>query len=149
MDTAPLAGLRVDVVSGGLVEWDYGDYEGLTTPEIRQTVPDWTVWTHGCPGGETTREASDRADRAIAMALEQMAHHDVVFVGHGHFSRLLLTRWIGLPASEGIRFWTPAASVAVCGFEKGVRQIRALGLTGYTEGRRAQPDESTIISLGS
>lgn len=130
--TAELAGLTVDEVSPLLAEWDYGDYEGLTTPQIRETVPGWTVWTHGCPGGETAAQVSDRADAAIALALEHMAFRDVVFVGHGHFSRSVLSRWIELPVSEGVRFSMAAASIAVCGFEKGIPQFSALGLTGHT-----------------
>jgi broad specificity phosphatase PhoE len=129
--TAELAGLTVDEVSPLLAEWDYGDYEGLTTPEIRQTVPDWLVWSHGCPGGESPQQVGDRADRAIELALEHMASRDVLFVGHGHFSRAVVTRWAQLPISEGIRFAMVAASIAVCGHEHGVRQISALGLTGH------------------
>ncbi len=130
--TAELAGLTVDEVSPLLAEWDYGDFEGLTTPQIRATVPGWTVWTHECPGGETAAQVSDRADTALALALEHMASRDVVFVGHGHFSRSVLSRWVDLPVSEGVRFSMAAASIAVCGFEKGIRQISALGLTGHT-----------------
>jgi probable phosphoglycerate mutase len=130
--TAELAGLTVDEVSPLLAEWDYGEYEGLTTPQIRQTVPDWLVWSHGCPGGESTQQVSDRADRAIELALEHMQSRDVLFVGHGHFSRAVVTRWAQLPISEGIRFAMVAASIAVCGHEHGVRQISALGLTGHS-----------------
>jgi probable phosphoglycerate mutase len=129
--TAELAGLTVDEVSPLLAEWDYGAYEGLTTHQIRETVPDWLIWTHGGDGGESVQQVSDRADRAVALALEHMASRDVVFVGHGHFSRAVITRWVELPLSEGIRFAMVAASIAVCGFEHGVRQISALGLTGY------------------
>jgi len=129
--TAELAGLKVDEVSPLLSEWDYGDYEGLTTKQIREKVPDWLVWTHGCPGGESPQQVSDRADRAIAYALDQMESRDVLFVGHGHFSRAMVTRWVELNVSEGIRFAMVAASIAVCGFEHGVRQISALGLTGH------------------
>ncbi|WP_099038907.1 acid phosphatase [Mycobacterium neglectum] len=129
--TAELAGLTVDEVSPLLAEWDYGDYEGLTTQEVRHTDPDWLVWTHGCPGGESSQQVSDRADRAIEFALEQMKSRDVLFVGHGHFSRAVLTRWVELEISEGIRFAMVAASIAVCGHEHGVRQISALGLTGH------------------
>ena len=129
--TAALAGLTVDEVSPLLTEWDYGDYEGLTTPEIRETVPGWTVWTHESPGGESAAQVSDRADAAIALALAHMESRDVVFVGHGHFSRSVLSRWVELPVSEGVRFSMAAASIAVCGFEKGIRQVSALGLTGH------------------
>ena len=129
--TAELAGLKVDEVSELLAEWDYGDYEGTTTNDIRKVVPDWLVWTHGCPGGETVAQVSHRADQAIAMALDHMRTRDVVFIGHGHFSRSVLTRWIEQPLYEGIRFSMAAASIGVCGFEHGVRQIIALGLTGH------------------
>jgi broad specificity phosphatase PhoE len=129
--TAELAGLTVDEVNPLISEWDYGDYEGTTTDEIRKAVPNWLVWTHGCPGGETTAQVCERADRAIALALTHMESRDVVFVGHGHFSRAVITRWIELPVYEGIRFAMAAASIAVCGFEHGVRQLAALGLTGY------------------
>jgi broad specificity phosphatase PhoE len=129
--TAELAGLTLGEVSEGLAEWDYGDYEGLTTPQIRQTVPDWLVWTHGCPGGESVEQVRDRADRAVEMALGHMESRDVVFVGHGHFSRAILTSWIELPVSDGIRLAMVAGAIAVCGFEHGTRQISALGLTGF------------------
>lgn len=128
--TAELAGLHIDEVNPLISEWDYGDYEGTTTEEIRKAVPNWLVWTHGCPGGETTAAVCERADRAIAVALEHMETRDVVFVGHGHFSRAVITRWIEQPVYEGIRFAMPAVSIAVCGFEHGVRQLSALGLTG-------------------
>lgn len=130
LTTAQLAGLTVDEVSEVLAEWDYGSYEGLTTAQIQQTVPDWLVWTHGCPAGETVAQVSERADAAVATALENMESRDVVFVSHGHFSRAVITRWVELPLVEGSRFAMITASIAVCGFEHGVRQLRALGLTG-------------------
>ena len=129
--TAELAGLAIDEVSPLLAEWDYGDYEGLTTDEIRTTAPGWLVWTHGCPGGESVDEVSARADRAVALALEHMSDRDVVFVSHGHFSRSVITRWVEQPLSEGVRYGFGTASVAVCGFEYGVRQLSSLGLTTY------------------
>lgn len=129
--TAELAGLRVDEVSPLLAEWDYGSYEGLTTPEIQETEPGWLVWTHGCPDGETVQQVSDRADQAIAVALEHIEKRDVLFVSHGHFSRAVITRWVELPLEEGSRFGMVTASVAVCGYEHGVRQLATLGLTGH------------------
>jgi broad specificity phosphatase PhoE len=128
--TAKLAGLAIDDASDLLAEWDYGSYEGFTTPQIRESDPDWLVWTHGCPGGESVAQVSDRADRAVALALEHMTSRDVIFVGHSHFSRSVITRWVELPLVEGSRFWMVAGSIAVCGFEHGVRQLAALGLTG-------------------
>jgi probable phosphoglycerate mutase len=128
--TAELAGLSIDEVSPLLAEWDYGSYEGLTTQEIQKSVPDWLVWTYGCPGGESVAQVSERADHAVALALASMDARDVVFVSHGHFSRAVITRWVELPLPEGSRFGMATASIGVCGFEHGVRQLVALGLTG-------------------
>jgi broad specificity phosphatase PhoE len=133
LDTAELAGLSVYEISPLLAEWDYGEYEGVTTQQIRETNPDWLVWTDGCPGGESVAQVSERADRAIVMALEQMESRDVVFVSHGHFSRSVITRWVELPLVEGSRFGMRTASVAMCGFEHGIRQLCALGLTGQPQ----------------
>ncbi len=127
--TAELAGLSVDDVLPLLVEWDYGDYEGLTTHEIRTETPGWLLWTYGCPGGESVDQVSMRADQAVAYALDQMSERDVVFVSHGHFSRSVITRWVEQPLREGARYGFGTASVAVCGFEYGLRQLSALGLT--------------------
>lgn len=126
--TAELAGLTVDVVSPLLVEWDYGDYEGLTTHEIRTQTPGWLLWTYGCPGGESVDQVSMRADQAVAYALDQMGERDVVFVSHGHFSRSVITRWLEQPLPEGARYGFGTAAVSVCGFEYGLRQLSALGL---------------------
>lgn len=128
--TAELAGLTVEEVSPLLVEWDYGDYEGLTTHEIRTATPGWLLWTYGCPGGESVDQVSMRADQAVAYALDQMNERDVVFVSHGHFSRSMITRWVEQPLREGARYGFGTAAVAVCGFEYGLRQLSALGLTG-------------------
>ena len=113
--TAELAGLTVDEVSPLLAEWDYGDYEGLTTHEIRTETPGWLLWTYGCPGGESVDQVSMRADQAVAYALEHMVDRDVVFVGHGHFSRSVVTRWVEQPLREGV------AVRVRRGFGRGVR----------------------------
>ncbi|ORB85925.1 acid phosphatase [Mycobacterium kansasii] len=128
LTTAELAGLTVDEISPLIAEWDYGAYEGLTTAQIREIEPDWLVWTHGCPDGESVAQVSERADRAVALALHHMASRDVVFVGHSHFSRAVITRWLELPLPEGTRFYMPTASVGICGFEHGIRQLTALGV---------------------
>jgi probable phosphoglycerate mutase len=127
--TAEVAGLTVDEISPLLVEWDYGDYEGLTTHDIRTETPGWLLWTYGCPGGESVDQVSMRADQAVAFALDHMAERDVVFVSHGHFSRAVITRWVEQPLREGARYGFGTATVAVCGFEYGLRQLSALGLT--------------------
>ncbi|MFV0494016.1 acid phosphatase [Mycobacterium sp.] len=127
--TADSAGIMIDQVTPLIAEWDYGDYEGLTTPQIRQSEPEWSIWTHGCPGGESVAQVSDRADRAVERALELMQSRDVLFVSHGHFSRAVIARWLMLPLREGSRFDMPTATITICGFDRGVRQLSRLGLS--------------------
>ncbi len=133
LTTAQLAGLPVDQVTSALAEWDYGEYEGRTKHEIRTAVPGWRLWTHGCPGGESVDQISGRAERTISLALDHMAARDVVFVGHGHFSRSVVTRWVEQPLREGARYAFNPASVAVCGFDYGLRQLKSLGLAAHRE----------------
>ncbi len=127
-NTAELAGLHADGVDERLSEWNYGDYEGLTTEEIRETDPGWTVWTHPCPGGATADEVALGAAAVLSDARAALDRGDVVLVGHGHFSRVLVSRWIGLPATEGVRFAMSAPSFAVLGDERGVPQLEHVNL---------------------
>ena len=124
--TVELAGLRVDKVTEDLAEWDYGDYEGLTTQQIRERVPEWTVWTHPCPGGETANDVGARATKLLARIAG--AQRDVILVGHGHFSRVLVATWLGQPPTAGVHFGLDAAGIATLGDERGVPQIRHLNL---------------------
>jgi broad specificity phosphatase PhoE len=117
--TAELAGLHVDRVDDRLVEWDYGEYEGRTTTEIRTEAPDWSIWEYGAPGGETPEQVAKRADDLIADVVPALADGDVVLVGHGHFSRVLMTRWIELPVLEGARLMMDAPAWAVLGHYHG------------------------------
>jgi broad specificity phosphatase PhoE len=130
--TAELAGLHVDRIDERLVEWDYGDYEGRTTPEIREHDPGWTVWTHPTPGGETAAQVQARADDLLAAVATTLDEGDVVLVGHGHFSRVLIARWAGLAATEGVRFAMDSASWAVLGHERGVRRCDHVNLSDLT-----------------
>lgn len=130
-DTAALAGLAVDRVDERLAEWDYGDYEGITTPEIRETVPGWTVWTHPCPNGESAEQVGARADAVLTDTLLTEAltdGRDVVLVGHGHFSRVLIARWIGLPATGGVHVTMDPAAWSVLGDERGVPSLAHVNL---------------------
>ncbi len=117
--TAELAALSDVVVDDDLREWDYGEYEGRTTEEIRQARPGWTIWTGDPPGGETAEQVSARADRVLSRARGALRTGDVIIVGHGHFLRLLTARWIELPASAGQRFWLDTGTLCVLGFEHG------------------------------
>lgn len=126
--TAELAGLTADAVREDLVEWDYGDFEGLTTDQIRETDPGWTVWTHPCPGGESADEVTRRANSALAALEEALTGSDVIVVGHGHFSRVLIARWIGSPVTAGVHFGLRPGCVTVLGDERGVPSIQRMNL---------------------
>jgi broad specificity phosphatase PhoE len=120
--TAELAGLTDSgtvEVAEDLAEWAYGEYEGVTTPEIRETRPDWTIWTGDPPGGETAAEVGARADRMLDRIRAALTRGPVVTVGHGHFSRVLTARWLGLPVSGGAMFVLGPASPCVLGSEHG------------------------------
>jgi probable phosphoglycerate mutase len=131
--TADLAGLRVDEITEDLGEWDYGDYEGITTPKIREAVPGWTVWSHPIPGGESADEVGARADKLLDRVRTALPGGDVIVVGHGHFSRVLVSRWLGLPATAGVHFGLDPASVTVLGDERGEPQIEHLNIPPIPE----------------
>jgi broad specificity phosphatase PhoE len=120
--TAELAGLAesctVEVLDD-LAEWAYGEYEGVTTPTIRETDPGWTIWTGRTPGGESVEQVGARADRVLARVREALAEGPVVAVGHGHFSRVLAARWLGLPVESGAMFVLGPASPCLLGSEHG------------------------------
>ncbi|MFN2559914.1 MAG: histidine phosphatase family protein [Jatrophihabitans sp.] len=127
-DSAELAGLRVDETTEDLAEWDYGDYEGMTTAEIREADPDWTVWTSDTPGGETRAQIAHRADRVLSRVAAAVANGPVVLVGHGHFSRALAARWIGLAVSGGANLLLGTAAPSVLGAQYGVPVIERWNL---------------------
>jgi probable phosphoglycerate mutase len=122
--TAELAGLNIDAIDPDLAEWDYGDYEGLTSEQIHQTDPDWTIFADGgAPGGEHSAAVRVRADRVLTRAAEALPRGPVVLVAHGHISRVLGVRWIGLPVSSGASLLLDEAAPCVLGAEKGVPVI--------------------------
>ncbi|WP_433265208.1 histidine phosphatase family protein [Actinosynnema sp. CS-041913] len=128
--TAELAGLEAERTED-LAEWGYGDYEGLTTPQIRETVPGWTVWTHPSPNGETQDEVRERAEAVVRRARRALTGGDVVLVGHGHFSRVLIATWLNLPPKEGVHFGLDPAGLSVLGEERGDPQVRRLNIPAW------------------
>ena len=114
--TAELTGHPDAVVDDDLVEWAYGDYEGITTDEIRRQVPDWTVWTHPTPGGESAAEVSERLDRVVARL--RGIEGDALVFGHAHALRALTARWLGLQVADGRLFRLDTATVSVLGHER-------------------------------
>jgi broad specificity phosphatase PhoE len=121
--TAELAGLQVDEVTEELAEWDYGDYEGLTTEQIHLKVPHWTVWSHPIPHGETADQVGKRAGHLLDRVTAAVPDGDVVLVGHGHFGRVLVARWLDESASAGVRYGLDPAGTTVLGAERGERQV--------------------------
>jgi probable phosphoglycerate mutase len=114
-ETAALAGVDAQP-RDDLREFDYGDYEGLTTPQIRESVPGWSLWTHPVPGGETLAQAGARADAVIAAA--EQAGGDVLLVAHGHILRILAARRLQQPPAFGAHLRLDTATVSVLGFER-------------------------------
>ncbi len=114
--TAELAGFTDVEEEPDLVEWGYGEYEGVTTARIRERVPRWTVWTHPTPGGETAAQVTERLDRVVARVRE--AGGRTLVFGHGHALRALTARWIEQPVEEGRFFKLDTATVSTLGYER-------------------------------
>jgi broad specificity phosphatase PhoE len=122
--TAELAGLTVTALDEDLVEWNYGEYEGIRTVEIRQTRPDWDLWRDGCPGGETPEQVGARLDRVLDRARKWLPEGHVALVAHGHALRVIAARWIGLPPSAGGLFALDTATLSLLGHEHERQVIR-------------------------
>jgi broad specificity phosphatase PhoE len=124
--TAELAGLGEGArPCPDLQEWDYGRYEGITTAEIRRQVPQWTVWSHGCPGGEDSAQVEERCLRVIALAesLAGAGSGVVALVAHGHILRSLAGTWLGLGPAGGALFNLNTATLSVLGHERERRTL--------------------------
>lgn len=114
--TAALAGFPEAEPTEDLAEWGYGDYEGITTAQIRQSDPTWTIWEGVTPGGESAAHITERLDRVIARA--RAVEGNVVLFGHGHSLRALAARWLGLPVEAGRLFKLETATLSRLGYER-------------------------------
>lgn len=121
--TAELAGLHVDAVDDDLAEWDYGDYEGRTGKQIRAEVPGWALFEHGVPNGETIEQVCARADRVLGRAVKHLADGPVVLVAHGHISRVIGARWLGLPPQDGQRLLLGTAAPSLLSVQYGIAAV--------------------------
>jgi len=128
--TAELAGFTDVTVTPDLAEWDYGDYEGVTTPQIRETVPGWTIWSHPVPGGETAEQVAERLDRVVSGS--RAAGGVTLAFGHGHSLRALAARWLGLPVAEGRHLVLDTATWSELGDDRGTPAVLS-----WNVGRRA------------
>jgi broad specificity phosphatase PhoE len=103
-----------------LHEWDYGDYEGRRTADIRQERPGWYLFRDGCPGGESTAAIGARADQVITRL--RSLDGDILLFSHGHFLRVLAARWLGLPAADARLFVLSTAALSILGYEHNLEE---------------------------
>jgi broad specificity phosphatase PhoE len=122
-ETCDLAGFGDKaIIDSDLMEWNYGDYEGLTPKQIREAAPGWLIFRDGCPGGEAPEQVAARVDRVIARA--RAAEGDVALFAHGHVLRVLAARWIGLPATAGQHFLLNTGTLSVLGHYREIPAVR-------------------------
>jgi broad specificity phosphatase PhoE len=134
--TFELAGLSGEAeIELDLAEWDYGDYEGKLSSEIRQERPDWNIFRDGCPHGEMPVDVSDRADRLIARLCTM--NGNVALFSHGEFGLALAARWIGLPVIKGQHFTLGTASLSILGYNPAHPEVRVIALLNATPERFA------------
>jgi broad specificity phosphatase PhoE len=123
LETCRLAGYGEQAqVRPDLVEWDYGRYEGLTSQQIEELQPNWSLWRDGCPGGENAQDVGRRADRVIAEVSQ--ADGDVLIFAHGHVLRVLASRWLGEPPDGGRHYALQTATLSVLAYEHAEPVIR-------------------------
>jgi broad specificity phosphatase PhoE len=135
LETCEIAGYgNVVELDEDLREWEYGEYEGLTTPQIRETRPDWNLWRDGCPGGEGPSEVGRRADRVLERLAA--ADGDGAAFAHGHILRVLTARWAEMSVAEGSRFKFGAGAIGVLGHERETRAVEHWNLTPAPMGGR-------------
>jgi probable phosphoglycerate mutase len=129
LETAALAGLPAPEVVPDAQEWDYGDYEGIRSLDLRKENPSYVLWDSGVPHGETVEEVGIRADRIIERVRTELAEGgNAILVSHGHFSRILAARWIGLPAVDGRHFFLDTARICHLGWDKNDPAIVTWGM---------------------
>jgi broad specificity phosphatase PhoE len=130
-ETCRIAGYAESaIVTDDLREWNYGSYEGLTTAQIHQSAPDWTIWTGTPPGGESIADVADRARRVIQSAPDGA----VAIFGHGHMLRVLAACWLAAGSDDvgpemGRCFALSTGSISVLGYERDTRVIQSWNLT--------------------
>ena len=121
--TCELAGLGAHAeIDRDLMEWNYGEYEGLTPKQIDAQAPGWMLFRDGCPGGETPEQAGARADRVIARVRAAEGH--VALFAHGHIFRVFAARWLGLPAMAGCHFLLDTATLSILSYYRNLPAIR-------------------------
>lgn len=128
--TAELAGLHAEPEPRAM-EWDYGDYEGVTTMSIRETRPGWLVWEDTVPNGETLEQVAARADEVVERIRTEAEQRALLFA-HGHYLRVLAMRWLGLPPATAQHFRLETTTVSVLGWDRGVPIVERWNATATT-----------------
>ena len=122
-ETCTLAGLGDGaIIEPDLMEWNYGEYEGLTPKQIHETRPGWMIFRDGCPGGEAPEQVGARVDRVIARA--RATEGDVALFAHGHVLRVFVARWIGLLAGGGQHFLLDTGTLCILGYYRDVPAVK-------------------------
>ena len=122
-ETCELAGFgRCAEIESDLMEWNYGDYEGLTSKEIRDKVPGWLVFRDGCPGGESPEQIRTRVDRLLSRVRAVPGH--VILFSHGHILRVLAARWVGLPVLAGSRLLLDTGTLNILGYYQEIPALK-------------------------
>lgn len=130
-ETAQLAGFPDPVIDSNLREWNYGEVEGVTTDQMRERIPGWTVWRDGCPGGETVDQVGARTDEVINLV--RTLDGDAVAFAHGHLLRVLGARWVGQPAGFAERLLLSTAAICVLGWERETPAIESWNDTSHLQ----------------
>jgi probable phosphoglycerate mutase len=122
-ETCRLSGLGDQAeLDANLMEWNYGDYEGLTSEQIHEKTPGWLIFTDGAPGGETPEQVGERADRVIRRA--RAVKGNVALFAHGHILRVLVARWINLPATAGRKFLLDTGTLNILSYYRGFPAVK-------------------------
>lgn len=121
--TCELAGLGGQAeIDRNLMEWNYGEYEGLTTKQIHKTSPNWMLFSDGCPGGESPEQIGARVDRVVARV--RAIECPVILFAHGHVLRVFAARWLGLPVVTGCHFMLDPATLSILSYYRGIPAVK-------------------------
>jgi probable phosphoglycerate mutase len=148
MRTCGLAGFgSMAEIDPNLVEWDYGEYEGLRTVEIHAKNPDWQLFRDGCPGGESPQQVAARADRVVDLV--RSVSGNVLLFSSGHFLRMLAARWVGIDTYAARSLMLSTASLSALGYEHSLEQpaIRLWNVTDYLLPSRKQDTDTNSLQL--
>ena len=143
--TCELAGLASAAeIEPDIAEWEYGDYEGLRSVDIRKQRPDWNIFRDGCPSGETPQQIADRADRLIAKLV--VLNENIALFSHGQFGCVLAARWIGLPVLNGQHFILNPASISILSDNPSHPDVRVIALWNAPSSRSEVSECNTSFS---